>query len=152
VTVKAFPRDKNRGQLLPALPQLRAHHGQHQALTGCSQPSMGVEGKRCPCSTYLLPAPCMLPSSTTTQSTLLAHFQQAVVFTNAKSLLAELNPGVSLRLAFTRMLIRSLLSPGFLKANRHLPCALPLPLCFPTPNQPNKCVTRSATRRGHSQL
>lgn len=49
------------------------------------------------------------------------------------------------------MLIRSLLPPGFLREHKHLPCALPLQLCFPTPNQQNKCVTRSVTRRGHSQ-
>lgn len=49
------------------------------------------------------------------------------------------------------MLIRSLLPPGFLREHKHLPCALPLQLCFPTPNQQNKCVTRSVTCRGHSQ-
>lgn len=50
------------------------------------------------------------------------------------------------------MLIRSLLPPGFLREHKHLPCALPLQLCFPTPNQQNKCVTRSVTCRGHSQI
>lgn len=50
------------------------------------------------------------------------------------------------------MLIRSLLPPGFLREHKHLPCALPLQLCFPTPNQQNKCVTRSVTCRGHNQI
>lgn len=125
----------------------------HNQGTGCSQPSTGIERKWCPSSTYLFLAPSVPPSLLHHSTKHFPHTLPASCCLHQRKVpLAELNPGVSLRLAFTRMLITSLLSPGFLKANKHLPRALPLPLCSPTPNQPNKCVTRSVTRRGHSQL